>query len=105
MNTNVRTQFLTNTDETGRFIVTSPRTGRTYFIEPILGAHTPKWGDMDPATKKVSGSYGQKYTGAVKEDDSLITEANGFSNIETLDVGVSPMAAIEARDAQYPDKA
>lgn len=100
----IRKQFLTNTDETGRFIVTSQRTGRSYFIEPILGAHTPKWGDVDPATKKLQGSYGQKYTGAVDSKESLITEDNGFEKIELLDAGISPLAAIEARDAQYPDK-
>ncbi len=30
-----RKLFLTNTDDTGRFTVTSFRTGRTYFVEPI----------------------------------------------------------------------
>lgn len=104
MNTKLRKDFLTDTDETGRFIVTSQRTGRSYFIEPLLGKHTPVWGDMDPATKKLSGSYGKKYTGAVEPKDSLITEDNGFKNIETLGIGISPMAAIELRDAEYPDK-
>jgi len=104
MDANVRTQFLTDTDHTGRFIYTSQRTGKTYFIEPIGNPHT-NWGDMDPATKNVTGSYGDKYRGSVDAKDSLITESNGFTKIEMLDKGMSPLAAIEARDAQYPDKA
>jgi len=98
-------QFLTNTDETGRFIVTSQRTGKTYAVEPLVGAHTPQWGDVDPATKKLTGKYGKKYDGAVKPEDSLITEENGFTNIQVLDKGTSPHAAIEHLDSKYPDKA
>lgn len=56
-------RFLTETEHTGRFIVTSFRTGKKYYIEPIEGAHTPKWGDVNPATGKVEGSYGKKYRG------------------------------------------
>jgi len=98
----VHTKFLTNTDETGRFIVRSTRTGRTYYVEPIMG-HRVKWGDVDPATKKLTGDYGNKYTGAINEKDSLITEENGFENIRTLEPGVSPLKAIEMIDDQYPD--
>jgi hypothetical protein len=104
MKLDIRKKFLTNTDETGRFLVTSKRTGRTYAIEPILGAHTPEWGDMDPVTKKLTGKYGKKYTGAIKPTDSLITEENGFTNIRMLDPGTSPIAAVEYVDDQYPDK-
>lgn len=103
MTNNVVTQFLQQTDETGRFLVRSDRTGRTYFVEPI-GKSDRGWGDMDPATKNVTGSYGDKYRGSIDAKDSLITEQNGFKNIEVLDKGVSPLAAIEARDALYPDK-
>lgn len=39
MDTKLREKFLTNTDETGRFIATSKRTGKTYAVEPIIG-HT-----------------------------------------------------------------
>lgn len=102
-NNDLNKKFLTNTDETGRFIVKSARTGKTYFVEPILGKNTPRWGDVDPATKKMSGSYGKKYTGAVEKEDSLITEENGFTKIELLNPGVSPLSIIEARDALYPD--
>jgi hypothetical protein len=96
---------LTNTDETGRFIVHSMRTGVTYYVEPILGAQTPKWGSIDPATGKLMNKKGHdKYTGAVTKDESLITEANGFKNVEMLEPGLSPLAVIEHRDAKYPGK-
>lgn len=97
-------QFLSGTDESGRFIVTSQRTGKSYFVEPILGAHTPKWGSIDPATGKLMHKKGDgKYTGAIDKKDSLITEENGFKNIQTLESGISPMHAIEVMDAKYPD--
>lgn len=103
MQTNLLTKFLTETDHTGRFIITSTRTGKTYAVEPI-GYPTRGWGDMDPATKKVSGSYGEKYRGSIDAKDSLIKEENGFINIQTLEPGTSPIAAVEALDAKYPDK-
>lgn len=103
MDTKLREKFLTNTDETGRFIVTSQRTGKVYAVEPIAGKHT-NWGDMDPATKKLTGDYGKKYKGAVDKADSLITESNGFAKVHELEPGVSPLAYIDMLDEQYPDK-
>ena len=48
-------RFLTGTDKTGRFIVSSKITGITYFIEPIDNGKPNKlWGDVDPATKKLT---------------------------------------------------
>ena len=58
--TDLDKRFLTNTDETGRFIVKSLTTGKKYYIEPI--GNPADWGDINPATKKVEGDYGQKYT-------------------------------------------
>ena len=105
MSNDIRSKFLTNTDETGRFIVYSQRTGRSYFVEPIEGAHTPKWGSIDPATGNLMHKKGDgKYKGGIRADESLITEENGFKNIRLLDVGVSPHHAIDTIDAQYPDK-
>lgn len=103
MDTQFTEKFLTNTDETGRFIVTSQRTGRVYYVEPIAGKKVV-WGDMDPATKKLSGSYGKKYTGAVEKSESMITLENGFTKVHDLEPGVSPLHAIEVLDAKYPDK-
>jgi|SRR5271157_3816103 len=103
MDSQLREAFLTNTDETGRFFVTSERTGKTYAVEPI-GFVKTGWGDLDSSYQKVSGDYGKKYTGAITEKESLITEENGFINIETYPPGTSPLAVIEAIDAKYPDK-
>lgn len=99
----LRQKFLFNTDDTGRFIVRSHRTGVTYFVEPIGSPHI-QWGDMDPATKQLTGSYGQKYRGSIDKEESLITQENGFKEIRTLDKGVSPLLYIDWKDAQYPDK-
>lgn len=94
----VKKRFLTNTDETGRFIVKSLTTGKTYYVEPIGNGHPADWGDINPATKKIEGDYGQKYAGCVSEKDSLITPENGFKIIEA---GVSPLGAIYQRDLEY----
>ena len=71
-------RFLKDSDNTGRFIVKSKITGKKYYIEPIGNSHAADWGDLDPATKKMTGSYGERYEGCVSEKDSIITEANGF---------------------------
>lgn len=80
----------------------SIRTGRKYYVEPIGDARS-NWGDIDPATKKTTGTYGKKYKGSVSEKESLITEENGFKNIQFVERG-SPYGVIEAMDAEYPDK-
>lgn len=103
MDKEVLKKFLTETDHTGRFIVTSLRTGKKYFVEPI-GTSNVKWGDINPATGKLEGNYGKKYEGSIHKKDSLITEENGFHNIVELDPGMSPAAYIEKADAKYPDK-
>jgi len=96
------TRFFRDRDHIGRFVVVSQRTGVKYAVEPI-GGHSD-WGDVDPATKKTTGSYGQKYRGSIDKEDSMITTENGFSNIVTLPEGSSPEGYIEWKDAQYPDK-
>ena len=97
-------KFLTNTDETGRFIVTSLRTGRKYFVEPI-GKSKTDWGSINPATGNLMNKKGHdKYQGSINEKDSLITPENGFKNIIMLDVGKSPLAYIDEIDAKYPAK-
>ena len=104
INTELRNKFLTNTDETGRFIVYSQRTGRSYYVEPIITKHTPEWGSIDPATGKLMHKKGDgKYTGGIKAEDSLITKENGFSKITMLEIGTSPHHAIDVMDAKYPD--
>ncbi len=105
MKPDVRTRFFAKTDDTGRFVVTSARTGKTYAVEPIVGAHTPKWGSIDPATGDLMHKKGDgKYKGGINANESLITEENGFKNIQLLDIGTSPLNAIDVLDAKYPDK-
>ena len=83
--------FLVNSDDTGRFIVTSLKTGKKYYVEPIDNGNRTEWGDLNPCTKKLEGDY----KGSVKESESLITEENGFTNIKTLPPGYSPIEYIE----------
>lgn len=104
MDANFNSRFLTNTDSTGRFLVKSFRTGRTYYVEPIGDPHT-KFGSIDPATKQLMVKPGwKKYRGSIDEEQSLITKENGFSKIRYLEPGTSPTLAIEHIDSQYPDK-
>lgn len=87
--------FLIDSENTGRFIVTSLKTGKKYYVEPIDNGEKIEWGDINPATKKIEGDYGVKHRGAVKESESLITPENGFCNIVTLGPGYSPLDYIE----------
>jgi len=82
-----------STAETGRYMVIDQATGRKFLVEPIGDPHTV-WGDINPATKKVEGDYGDKNKGSIDEKESIITEENGFKNIKTLKVGESPMTYI-----------
>jgi hypothetical protein len=79
--------------ETGRFLVTT-KSGRKFLVEPI-GYTKTGFGDIDPATKRVTGDYGNKYRGSIDPSDSIITKENGFKNIITLDEGVSPLGYID----------
>ena len=101
MDSNVIKNFLVDSDKTGRFIVTSLKTGRKYYVEPIDNGLRTEWGDLNPATKKLEGDYGDKYKGSVKESESLITEENGFENIVTLEPGYYPLDYIEQIDKQH----
>lgn len=101
MDKDFKEKFLTNTDETGRFIVKSLRTGKTYFVEAIDTNQRNQWGDLDPVTKKFSGNYGKKYKGSIKQEESLITEENGFDKIHTLGIGESPLSYIDKLDDEY----
>ena len=96
----IRKKFLFNTDDTGRMIVKSLKTGKSYYIEPIDDGNRKDWGDLNPATKKLEGDYGSKYRGAVKRSESLITEENGFENVVELAPGVSPIDYINSIDEQ-----
>ena len=102
---NIEQRFLINNDETGRFIVKSQKTGKTYFVEALDTDERSLWGDYNPVTKRFETSnYGNKYKGSISPDESMITEENGFTNIRTLGVGVSPMGYITKIDNEYYEK-
>ena len=84
-----------NRDETGRFIVKSQKTGKTYYVEPIDGNERTEWGDYNPATKTFETSNYGKYKGSVKPSETMITEENGFDKMHTLGPGESPLEFIE----------
>ena len=85
MSEDITKRFLINNDDTGRFIVKSMKTGT--------------------ATKRFeTENYGQKYKGSIKPEESMITEENGFTNIHTIGVGVSPMDYINKIDNEYYEK-
>lgn len=75
--------------DSGRYFVIDIKSGRKFCVEPIGVSH-PEWGDVDPVSKKMTGSYGEKHKGCIDESESIITEENGFKNIITLPAGESP---------------
>ena len=105
MNKEIRERFLTNVDDTGRFIVKSYITGKEYFVEPIGDGRMADWGSYNPSTGKIENKKGAgKYAGSIQPNESLITEENGFKNIWQTPVGASPFPEIERRDKEYEQK-
>lgn len=103
MDSNFWTRFFKDRDDTGRYVVVSYRTGKRYAVEPIDESPSRQiWGDVDPATKTIQGSYGHKHHGSVHPKASMVTEANGFKNVVELGPGESPESYIERIDAGYP---
>lgn len=104
MKNEVIKNFLVNSDETGKHIVYSIRTGKKYYVEPIGDGRGGDWGSYNPGTGNIEHKKGDgKYTGSVTEKESVITEENGFKNIQYIEGG-SPYHVIEQMDAKYPDK-
>lgn len=102
MDTKIIKDFLSGTDDTGRFVLTSTKTGIKYFIEPISKLSTANWGSIDPITGKMVNKKGfDKHKGAITHDQTMITEENGFKNITLLEPGVSPISEIQRRDAKH----
>jgi hypothetical protein len=103
MNNDFNKRFLTNRDDTGRFIVVSARTGKKYYVEAIGDSHI-EWGSIDPASGKLMNKKGHdKYKGSITEKESMITVQNGFEKIHNLEKGMSPHAYIEHLDSKYPN--
>ena len=97
--------FFENRDETGRFIITSYRTGKIYCVEPIGDGRMADWGSYNPSTGNIENKKGAgKFTGSITENESMITKENGFDDIHYSGVGASPFSVIEKLDAKYPDK-
>ena len=90
--------FLVNREETGREIITFPETGKKYYVEYIGKSHT-NWGDLNPATGKIEGSYGNKSRGSIDAKDSMITKENGFDDIS--EGKGSPYFKIEQMHNEY----
>lgn len=102
MDNDFRKLFLADRDNTGRFIVRSLRTGKTYYVEAIDGDERTAWGDLDPVTKTFETSnYGKKYKGSIRKEESLITKENGFTKIHELGIGESPLDYIRRIDEDY----
>ena len=97
----LRQKFNTRTEDSGRFIVTSKRTGKEYFVEAIGDPHNT-WGSIDQASGKMMVKKGWKrFKGSIDEDESLITEDNGFDKIHDLKAGESPLVYIDKLDSKY----
>ena len=76
--------------DSGRYYV-KLKNGRTFCVEPIDDTpHMVEWGDIDPVSKKLTGTYGKKHRGAIRSEESIITEENGFKNIKILEPGQNP---------------
>ena len=97
-------KFLTERDESGRFIIVSYRTGKRYFVEPIGPNRPADWGSYNPSTGNIENKKGfDKFRGAIDEADSMITAENGFDDIHYSGVGASPFNVIDEMDKKYPD--
>jgi hypothetical protein len=103
MKKNLLNDFLIDSEHTGRFIVTSKRTGKRYFVEAIGDPHV-QWGSVDVATGNMSVKKGWKrYRGSIDACDSMIEEDKGFDKIHSLKAGVSPLVYIDELDRKYED--
>lgn len=98
-----RQKFLVDREESGRFLVKSFRTGKTYFVEPIGPDRAADWGSYNPGTGNIENKKGfDKYRGSIDEKDSMITKENGFDEIHYSGIGGSPMSVIDKLDEKYP---
>ncbi len=99
---NLTTRFLTNRDETGRFIVNSSKTGKTYFVEPIGENRSADWGSYNPSTGQIENKKGfDKHRGSIDKNDSMITKENGFDSIHYTAKGASPFSVIEQLESNH----
>ena len=100
----VRKNFLVNRDETGNLIVyMNDGTEQSYmveFIEPDGGVRTD-WGSYNPSTGNIENKKGTgKFTGAIKESESVLTPENGFPDAKVIPGG-SFMYSVEQKHEQW----
>ena len=76
--------------ESGRYWVIDAVSGRRFCVEPMRERNSPIDGDWKKGNQPAKG-------GAIKADESIITEDNGFAEIVTLRPGESPGEAITRR--------
>ena len=101
LNDNIKKKFLIDTEDSGRFIVTSKRTNRKYFVEAIGDPHV-EWGSVDAASGKMKVKKGwKKNKGSIEHDESLISKENGFEKVHNLKAGESPLQYIDRLDSKY----
>jgi len=101
---NIKEKFVYKTEDSGRFIVTSIRTGKKYYVEAIGDPHL-SWGSIDQASGKMNVKKGWKrYKGSIEHEESLINKENGFEKIHSLKAGESPLEYIDRLDSKYEDK-
>jgi len=72
------------------------KSGRKFCVEEYGDPHI-KWGNIDPATKRLE-IVKSKDDEIIDKTNTFITKENGFRNICMLEMGTSPMAYIEALD-------
>ncbi len=101
-------ESMKGTSETGRYFIYSSILDKTFCVEPI-DDHPDNirsdWGDVNPATKKIEGSYGEKNKGSIKMKESIIKVENGFENDGIfLKVGESPQGYVEMMEREFINK-
>ena len=86
--------FLVDSEDTGRHIVKSIRTGRKYYVEPVFKYTMKPW----------ECSLMPEYLapGSVRMEESIVTKENGFDEVHFVDSG-SPYEQINKLDEKYPD--
>lgn len=75
---------------TGRYFVRDQRSGRVFCVEPVNRRDQK----LDDQTWS-NGGIDQVLGGAIREEDSIITPENGFTNITWLPPGTSPEGYVE----------
>jgi hypothetical protein len=94
--------FLVDSENTGRHIVTSIRTGRKYYVEPVFKSAFPSFSYEYDFFSQTDGSLMEEFIyGCVPPESSIVTKENGFDEVHFIDSG-SPYDKINEIDKGYP---